>query len=435
MARRPFDVRSRPRVSERARAGKGPPKVLLISTSPSFSPARLAMALAASGCIPEAVCPRRHPLRRTTAVRNVHTYHPLAPLPSIVKAIERTEPHFVIPGDDLSASHLHDLYVRFRGKEDSTIAELVERSLGAPASFPTLYARTAFLHSARAEGIRVPRTEVISGLEDLRRWSATAGFPSVLKADRTSGGDGVKIVHNLEEAELAFRSLSSPPLLAKALKRAFLDEDMALLWPSLRRRPYVVNAQAFVVGQEATSAVACWKGQSLASVQFLVLNKQDAGGPSTVLRLIENPEMSAAAERVARRFALSGLHGFDFILEANTGNPFLIEINPRATQVGHLALGPGHDLPAALRAAWTGESLLERKKVTDKDTIALFPQEWLKNPASAFLTSGYHDVPWEEPDLVLAGVESWKKLSAWYSPQKWIHRFLRSGNPQASTKQ
>lgn len=422
-------------MSERARVGNGPPKVLLISTSPSFSPARLAMALAESGCIPEAVCSRRHPLRQTRAVRNVHTYHPLAPLRSIVTAIERTEPHFVIPGDDLSASHLHDLYLRFFRKDGSAISDLVERSLGLPASFPILYARTAFLHSAQAEGIRVPKTELISGPEDLRRWSAAAGFPAVLKADRTSGGDGVKIVQNLEEAELAFKSLSSSPLLAKAIKRAVLDQDMALLWPSLRRRRYVVNAQAFVVGQEATSAVACWNGQSLASVQFLVLNKQDAGGPSTVLRVIENSEMSAAAERVVRRLGLSGLHGFDFILEAKTGNPFLIEINPRATQVGHLALGAGHDLTAALRAAWTGESILERKKVTEKDTIALFPQEWLKNPSSAFLGSGYHDVPWQEPDLVLTGVESRRKLSAWYSPQKWIHRYLRSRNPQARIKQ
>lgn len=418
-------------MSERTRVGKGQPKVLLISTSPSFSPARLAMALAKSGCIPEAVCPRRHPLRRTQAVRNVHAYHPLTPLRSILKAMERAEPDLVIPGDDLSATNLHELYQRVSGKVDSSIAQLIESSLGAPASLPLLYARAAFLHLAGDEGIRVPKTTMISGLEELRKWSAAAGFPAVLKADGTSGGDGVKIVHSLEEAELAFHSLSSPPLLAKALKRAFLDQDMALLWPSLRRRRYVVSAQTFVVGHEATSAVACWKGQVLASVQFAVLNKQDAGGPSTVLRSIENLEMSAAAERVTRRLALSGLHGFDFILEDKTGDAFLIEINPRATQVGHLALGPGHDLPSALRAAWAGESIPETPKVTDEDTIALFPQEWLRNPASTFLRSGYHDVPWEEPDLVLAGIERRKKLNAWSAPQKWIHSILKAGNPHS----
>lgn len=377
-----------------------------------------------------AICPRRHPLRRTRAVCNLYTYHPLAPLLSIQKALEKGQPEFVIPGDDLAAMHLHDLYELLRGKANSAIPLLIERSLGSPSSFATPYARTAFLNLAQEEGIRVPRTELISGPADLRKWSTTAGFPAVLKADRTSGGDGVRIAHSLEQAEAVFRSLSSPPLLAKAVKRAFLDQDMALLWPSLLRKSYIVNAQAFVVGQEATSAVACAKGQVLASLQFVVIHKQDAGGPSTVLRWIENREMYEAAERIAHRLGLSGIHGFDFILEAQTGQAFLIEMNPRATQVGHLELGPGRDLPAALRAAWTGESAPPTAKVTDNDTIALFPQEWLRNPASPFIRSAYHDVPWEEPGLVMAGVERWRKATAWYSPQKWIRSFLKARGPQ-----
>ena len=37
---------------------------------------------------------------------------------------------------------------------------------------------------------------------------------------------------------------------------------------------------------------------------------------------------------------------------------------------------------------------------SENDTIALFPQEWLRDPASPFLQSGYHDVPWDEPELI-----------------------------------
>ena len=54
---------------------------------------------------------------------------------------------------------------------------------------------------------------------------------------------------------------------------------------------------------------------------------------------------------------LSGLCGFDFMQEANTGKAYLIEINPRATQVGHLTLGGGRDLPAALYGAVTGQPI------------------------------------------------------------------------------
>ena len=98
--------------------------------------------------------------------------------------------------------------------------------------------------------------------------------------------------------------------------------------------------------------------------------------------------MSAAAEKMVRRLKLSGLHGFDFMLEASTGNARLIEINPRATQVGHLTLGPGRDLPAALYAALSGEDLHPAPKVTENDIIALFPQEWMRDPDSAFLAIG-----------------------------------------------
>jgi hypothetical protein len=206
--------------------------------------------------------------------------------------------------------------------------------------------------------------------------------------------------------------------------------DMTLFWPSLLRRRYVVNAQAFVEGREATSAIACWKGAVMASLHFEVLKKQDAGGPSTVLRLIENAEMSAAAEKMVRRLDLSGLHGFDFMLEAQTGNPYLIEINPRATQVGHLTLGPGRDLPAALYAAVTGEGIQTAPRVTEKDTIALFPQEWVRNPASAFLRSSYHDVPWEEPELVRVCVRRRGNQTSWYLQQRWIEALLRVRRPR-----
>ena len=156
-----------------------------------------------------------------------------------------------------------------------------------------------------------------------------------------------------------------------------------------------------------------------------MLNKQDAGGPSTVLRRIDNAEMSAAAEKMVNRLALSGLHGFDFMLEAETENAYLIEINPRATQVGHLTLGPGHDIPAAITAAVSGEAIQVASKITQNDTIVLFPQEWIKNPKSPYIQSGYHDVPWEEPEFVRDCINRRSQQDSWYSRQKWIQ--ARSG--------
>jgi len=394
-------------------------KVLVTTTHRWYPTARLAMALANAGCHVEAVCPPNHPLLKTSALHRIHRYYGLAPLTSFERAIVQAKPDFIVSSDDLATQHLHRLHDRERHSDTGEpICSLIERSLGAPESFPIAFARAAFMDVARQEAVRVPTTEVIRDGNDLRQWVSKIGFPFVLKANGTSGGDGVRVVYKLEDAERAFRKLEAPPVWARAAKRALVDRDKTLIRPCLLRRRPVVNAQTFVAGREATSTVFCWQGAVLASLHFEVLNKMHALGHATTVRLIEHPEMSAAAEKMVRRLGLSGLYGFDFMLEAHTGNAYLIEMNPRATQVGHLALGPGKDLPAALYAALSGNMVRPALKVTETDTIVLFPQEWVRDPASKFLRLGYHDVPWEEPELVDDCIRKSRIQRAWYAKRK-----------------
>jgi biotin carboxylase len=304
--------------------------------------------------------------------------------------------------------------------------------LGTPELFPFIYARAAFISLAAEAGIRVPQTEAIHSRQQLDQWISRNGVPAVLKANGTSGGDGVKVVHSAEEAQHAFRKLQAPPLFARAIKRALIDQDTTLLAPSLLRRSHRVNAQAFIAGREATSAFACWQGKVLASVHVEVINKMHAAGHATVVRRIDNPEMQSAAEKIARRLNLSGLHGLDFMIESHSGNAYLIEMNPRATQIGHLNLGTGRNLPAAITAALTGRPADADGPITENDLIALFPQECLRDPASPFLESAYHDVPWSEPALiqhalgklrtprVLLSDRNWGRVPRPHSPQKYI---------------
>lgn len=385
------------------------------------------MALAGAGCKVEALCPTLHPLRYAKSVGSVQVYSGLSPLASLVRAIARTRPDLIVSGDDLATQHLHRLYAqelrnsqqdesqRENSGTSGSICALIERSLGSADSFAVVSARAASMEVARQEGFRVPVTEVLRNLDDLKDWVRRMGLPTVLKADGTSGGDGVRIVRTLAEAERAFRQLQAPPLLARAAKRALVDRDSTLVWPSLGRIRHVVNAQSLVTGHEATSTIFCWQGNVLASLHFEVVKKAASAGHATVVRLIESDEMTATVQGMVRRLGLSGFYGFDFMLEAGTGNAYLIEINPRATQVGHLSLGPGRDLPAALYSALTGAAAQPAAKVTERDTIALFPQEWIRDPGSAFLRSGYHDVPWDEPQLVRDCVAARGKQSGWYS--------------------
>lgn len=401
------------------------PRVLMVTTRRWVPTARLAMTLARAGFIVEAVCPSKHPISKTSCAGRLHAYHGLTPLESLADAITKQRPDLLIPGDDLATLHLQNLHARerMRAEKGSETCDLIERSLGASTSFRILQARSEFLEFASRAGIRVPQTEVVSSVSELREWTSKFGFPAVLKADGTSSGEGVRILHNDEEAKIAFGALSAPPSFSRALKRALLDQDYNLIRPSLFRSRRVVNAQVYIPGREATSALACWKGRVLAALHFEVLNKSRSEGPATVLRLIENAEISATSEKIVQTLNLSGIHGLDFMLETGTGHAYLIEINPRPTQVGHLTLGPGRDLPAALYSAVTGRTLQVAPEVTEKDTIVLFPQEWLRDSKSAFLKSGYHDVPWEEPALIDACIRSSVKWGVWNSRQERVQAF------------
>jgi hypothetical protein len=187
---------------------------------------------------------------------------------------------------------------------------------------------------------------------------------------------------------------------------------------ALRKRP-AITIQKFIGGRETTSAVAAWKGSVVGCLNFEVVHTWKPGGPASVLRLVRNPAMSAAAETLASRLKLSGFFGLDFILESGSGRPFLIELNPRATQTCHLPLGPGQDLPVAIADALAGRPPSEPKPATRLDLIALFPLEWQRNPASPFLRCAYHDVPWSEPELVRLCLRDRSAITRWYSADSW----------------
>jgi hypothetical protein len=142
---------------------------------------------------------------------------------------------------------------------------------------------------------------------------------------------------------------------------------------------------------------------------------QTAGenGPASVVRVVEDEDMEQAARRLVERLQLSGFVGLDFVIDQRNGRPQLIEVNMRATQIGHLRLGSGRDLTAALCQAATGEHIGPLSAYTEQEFIALFPQEWLRDPCSEYLRTAYHDVPWEIPGLVrLATSRDWR-ATAW----------------------
>ncbi len=343
----------------------------------------------------------------TRVVDRHYEFQGFRPLRCLELAIREADPDLILPCDELAALQLHRLHAQLSASQSETSASVcavIERSLGNPESYPLLESRNSFLALAAEEGIPVPATEVVESIADVERWVVHNGLPAVLKADGTSGGEGVKIVESTEEALLAFRTLKAPLSTPVTAKRTLIDRDPNLIVPWLRRRERSVSIQPYIRGWDANIAVACWKGEVLASVSIRVLNTSNDKGPATIVRVLPDDDMLQAARAVVRRLGLSGLCGLDFMVHAETGVAHLIELNARATQTGHFPLGPGHDLPAALTAALMGHEPRERSQVIHSDVIALFPLAWHGNPVNPLLKTAYHDVPWEEPELVRAGL-------------------------------
>jgi hypothetical protein len=391
------------------------PRILLVTTCRWVATARLAMSFADAGCEVEAVCPDKHPLGRTDGALRMYTYRPLDPVRSIGAAIEASQPALVIPCDDLATLCLHRLFetARASGQRGMATCTLLERSLGEAFSFSIVMARTRLIALAHEQGIRVPPTAVVRTSADLADWAREHGLPAFLKADGTYGGRGVRVVHSQTDGDAALEALSAPPSPTRAIKRAFVNGDFNYLLPCVQGTRPVVNVQRSIPGPDASTTVACWNGKVLASISVVVLHTLDAYGPASVVQLIDNREMSDAAEKMVSTLRLSGLVGFDFILEKRTGDAYLIELNPRATQIGHLPLGPGRDLPASLRAVLSDEPQRPLRPVRATDVVAFFPQEWFRDPGSPFLSTAYHDVPWEQPELVRACMEETTISRVW----------------------
>jgi len=376
------------------------PTVLIVHTLGWPNATRLALAFHEADCAVHALSPRAHPLRRLAHVKSFYDFNPFIPLRSFRAAIETAHPDLIVPCDDWSIRLLHRLHQR--DSRPGTRAA-IERSLGRPQSYEIVAARRRLGEIAGIADVPLPRTALPSGVRSLSSTLQIVGFPAVVKRDHSSGGEAVSIVADMREAKRAYRRMTGGLNLARAVKRLYRgDSEMA--FDALGGRKLAVSIQAFIPGGPANCAVACWGGEFLAGISVEVCAATGPTGRASVVRVIDSEDMLETARRIVGRLGLSGFCGFDFILEEGSGRAVLVEINPRATQISHLALGLGRDLPAALRARVANQPVKNRRAVTEQDLIALFPQELARDPASPFLGRAYHDLPREASALVEAWI-------------------------------
>jgi hypothetical protein len=375
--------------------GDSQPKILICATLWWPSSARLAMAFLRHGCAVSALCPPGHPLRFVTGIDSIYSYRGLSSIGLLRSAIRAAQPTLIVPCDDVAVWQLHALHAN-----EPDLRPLIELSLGAAEAYPVIQQRGELLRVAQSVGIRVPFTQTLNSAEELKDWKFDK--PAVLKLDGTWGGKGVTIVGSLTEATQSFHSARETLKAWRAWKRFLVNRHFFALWSWQRRKTSKMTIQEFIPGHPATTMFACWRGEVLASSTVEVLFSQAPTGAADVVRVLKNNEIEDAVRLLARKLQLSGFHGLDFLIEQDTGAAYLLELNPRATQLGHLNLSARGDLAGVMAGKLKNEEpgwIASENQIQD-GPIVFFPNTFKSNPGSAYLYQGYHDVPWDEPVLV-----------------------------------
>lgn len=306
-------------------------------------------------------------------------------------------PAFVIPGDERAVAFLHWLIRRARtgarlALHEASLSAIVN-SLGDPAYYDALLMKSETLAIARQCGLRTPEGGSVSSIEEAIALAVRIGFPVYIKQSFSWAGLGVIRCETPEEVATAFNSMqprSRSPFYAAT--RCILRRD----WYPVGTR---IDVQQSVDGSPAFFVALAWKGQMLAGFGGGVERSASAHGPSSVVRLARHDEMAGMSSEIIAATGATGFMGFDFMIENATGKAFFLECNPRPVPCCHLGPRIGVDLCQILADAIRGVAA-PRPPAEREETVALFPQEWRRDPHGLANFTGFVDAPLDDPALV-----------------------------------
>ena len=363
--------------------------------------ARLAIRFRDLGCRVHSICPPVHPLHSVHGVERLYSIRSWSVQQSLIEAIDRAHADYIVPTDDRAVWQLHALAVSHPQYE-----QLMVRSLGDSKNFEVARSRVRLLTLAESLQIRTPRTVPLRNFGEATRYANSWSYPALVKRDGTTGGRGVTVVRTPKELLDAYRGLLRDPSILVSLKRRLVDGDyLAFLRPS-SLPAQEISLQSFVAGTPANAMYSCFRGELLATLQVRTICAQHATGAALIVERINDPRIENAGRKLAQALSLSGFFGLDFLVEDGTGDPYLLEMNPRATQLGHLPLeNPCHggSLAEALWRAWTGnmaqQPAIHAAFAEVPQRVAFYPQALVLGPNNSLLTSAWLDRPDEEPEL------------------------------------
>lgn len=361
------------------------PTALLVSCALyRHGTARMPAALKAAGFRVFVICPHNSLLEFTDQIDGRYCFAAGLAADDLTVIAARAAAQFrvdIVIGCDEAAVRVLGLAggLQQRVNEDSADARSL-RFLQAWCGGDSWEERRSYcVEMAAAAGIRTPRQVVVDPHRTTVADLAGLGEPLLLKYDGSSAGRGVVLTSSIRQA-------------------------VALAASRPAESPYQqAVAQEFVRGRSASASFCALGGKLLEGFAYTVLRQQpEPFGPASVIELTPHSGLIDMARRMVELTGYSGFGGIDAILPDDGSPPVFLEFNARPTQTIHLGTLADSDLCRAMACALTGQPYDTVLGRTSGMQVALFPNEWARDPNSHYLTSAHHDVPLTEQRLIAA---------------------------------
>jgi hypothetical protein len=366
-----------------------PIPVLLIATASRwFAGARMPRALAKAGFEVSLLAPRGSLAEHSVFVSKVghlpESEEPTQWVFAFAAIVKATSPRLLIPCDDRALRFLHLLALSppegIEPTLQSQLASLIRNSLGDPAHYRDNLDKTLLAPAAVALGVPVPPYVVAAGPEEAQAFAARRGFPVVLKGDDSSRSRGLALC-----ADAAYLTRSFEELRRSGAER--------------------VLVRSYIDGPTMAYPATAWNGALLVGYAEtrLVAQPEPTGVPA-VNRCYASAELRALSSKLAAGFGISGFFSPEFIEDASSGQAYLLQITRRIVGGAHRGAELKADHWAALGAALDGKASPTRGDLDtgEEHVVVDFPQEWLRDAQSRWLSERPVDIPWDDPKLIEA---------------------------------
>jgi hypothetical protein len=400
------------------------PRILLVAVADWFGPTRLPRALKLAGFEVGILADPAGLLALSRHIEYRYEFDiinlRMGVLGPVVNAIVDFNPRLVIPCDEAAAHLLQNMALawdgvrapggQFRLALPPLVREILLRSLGEARTFPVRTGRTLARRMASLLGIPAPPSEPVPYLQVAEAFARNNGWPVVLTYEGRTGGERVRICTTSDELRAGYSDLTQGTTLRPGVGCA-----LRYVWHSIITGLHVVGdltrslttgpqlaIEALPAGRPASYSAASYEGRWLGGVAAVSERIFPANSAtSSAVRLVDDPAMTDAARKMVGRLGYTGFSGLDFIRDETSGQLWFLKFNPRPTALTHLGPLAGGDLCSALLAASTNHQPSPPKPFQET-TVALYPQDWARDPTAGDRGTEHADLPIDDDRLTAA---------------------------------